>query len=331
MIASPAFITALLLAFAGVVSVRGQGAALLVPAYFAPASGYWSQVATAAQRVPLVAIANIFNGPGSDATPRADYVQAMQSVRDAGGQVIGYVYSQYGSRAADVVKGDMLRWHQFYPIDGFFVDEMSNSPNTALLDYYAGLVAYARSLKSPYQVVGNPGTNTEEAYRIRDTADILTIFEGDSSYTNFAPASWTQKYAPYQFAHLLYGIAGADAMKTNLNLAISRRAGFVYITDDVLPNPWDQLPSYWTQEVAAVEALNIAAARQILTNLTIAKTATNSASIRSNGAAGLYVLEIGMPGQWTAIATNLTVTGAIDWNAINISIPQNRMFRTRQP
>src|SRR2546430_13151201 len=92
---------------------QAAGVALLVPAYFNPSSGYWDQLSYAARRVPLVAIANIFNGPGTDAAPRADYVRAMQSVRDAGGQVIGYVYSQYGSRAADTVKADMLRWHQF--------------------------------------------------------------------------------------------------------------------------------------------------------------------------------------------------------------------------
>src|SRR3954469_9580727 len=177
---------------------RSEGIALLVPAYFAPSSGNWNQLATAAQRVPLIAIANIFNGPGN-ATPRADYVQAMQAVRDAGGQVVGYVYSQYGARAADVVKADMLRWHELYPLDGFFVDEMANTPNVALFDYYAGLTGYARSLKAEYQVIGNPGTNTEEAYRIRNTADVLTIFEGDSSYANFAPAAWTQKYPAYQF------------------------------------------------------------------------------------------------------------------------------------
>src|ERR1043165_9172651 len=37
-------------------SARAEGVALLVPAYFAPSSGNWSQLATAAQRVPLVAI-----------------------------------------------------------------------------------------------------------------------------------------------------------------------------------------------------------------------------------------------------------------------------------
>jgi hypothetical protein len=227
------------------------------------------------------------------------------------------------------VKADMLRWHQMYPLDGFFVDEMSNVPNTALFDYYAGLTAYARSLKPQYEVIANPGTNTEEAYRIRNTADVFTIFEGDN-YANFTPSTWTQKYPAFQFAHLLYGIAGADLMRTNLDLAVNRRAGFIYVTDDVLPNPWDRLPSYWADEVAAVEAINRAAARQVLTNLTIRKVGADGA-ITSSGATGLYILETGFQGEWTPIATNLTATGAINWPITNIVIPPNRIFRTRQP
>jgi hypothetical protein len=284
----------------------------------------------AARRVPLVAIANIFNGPGTDANPRADYVRVMQSVRDAGGQVIGYVYSQYGARTADIVKADMLRWHQIYPLDGFFVDEMPNTPNVALLDYYAGLADYARSLKPQYQVVANPGTNTEEAYRIRNTADVLTIFEGNA-YANFTPAPWTQKYPPFQFAHLLYAIAGADAMQTNLDLAVTRQAGYIYITDDTLQNPWDRLPTYWAQEVTAIENINRAAARQVLTNLTITKVGPDSATIGSKGASGPYILETGFRGEWTPLATNLTATGSINWPITNISIPPNKIFRTRQP
>ena len=303
------------------------GIALLVPAYFSPSSGYWDQLSAASARVPLVAIANIFNGPGTGSNPRSDYSQAFQSVRRAGGQVIGYVYSQYGARAADTVKADMLRWHQLYPLDGFFVDEMANSPNTALFNYYADLVSYARSLKPQYQVMGNPGTNTEEAYRIRNTADVFTIFEGNNGYATFTPAAWTQKYPPYQFAHLLYGIDTASAMQTNLNLALGRNAGYIYITDDLLPNPWDRLPNYWMEEVAAVESINRAAARQVLTNLTIKAPTT----INSVGAAGLYILETGFQGEWTPIATNLTPTGIINWSITNATIPSNRIFRTRQP
>jgi len=45
-------------------------------------------------------------------------------------------------------------------------------------------------------------------------------------------------------------------MLTDLNLAVQRNAGGIYITDDVLPNPWDRLPNYWTSLVQAVAMIN---------------------------------------------------------------------------
>ena len=309
---------------------RGDGVAVLVPAYFSPATGYWNDLAQAAGRVPLVAIANVFNGPGTDAKPRADYLQAIRSVREGGGEVIGYVYTQYGERPAEVVQADILRWKELYPVDGYFIDEMANTPSTLKLDYYAGLAEYVRSLNTRYQIIGNPGTNTEEAYVARRTADVFTIFENGTGYTNFVPAAWMQRYPTHYFATLLYAVAGADAMQTNLNLAMTKRAGYLYITDDTLSNPWNRLPTYWSAEVAAIETINREAARRVLTNLTIQTMSTNSANVQSNGAAGRYILETGFPNRWTAVATNLTASGAIDWAITNLTLPPNRLFRTRQ-
>ena len=38
--------------------------------------------------------------------------------------------------------------------------------------------------------------------------------------------------------------------------AIGNNAGYIYITNDQLPNPWDTLPSYWAQEVSLIEYIN---------------------------------------------------------------------------
>ena len=105
---------------------------------------------------------------------------------------------------------------------------------------------------------------------------------------------------------------------------------YIYITDDTLSNPWNRLPTYWSAEVAAIETINREAARRVLTNLTIHATGTNSANLQSTGAAGRYVLETGFPNQWTPVATNLTPTGAINWPITNLTLPPNRLFRTRQ-
>ncbi len=50
-------------------------------------------------------------------------------------------------------------------------------------------------------------------------------------------------------------------MKAALRRAAQLRIGQVFITDDVGPNPYDRLPSYWDAEVEAVRRINQAAAR----------------------------------------------------------------------
>jgi hypothetical protein len=45
-------------------------------------------------------------------------------------------------------------------------------------------------------------------------------------------------------------------MLSHLDLAVQRNAGGIYVTDDVLPNPWNRLPTYWSALVDAVAATN---------------------------------------------------------------------------
>lgn len=41
-------------------------------------------------------------------------------------------------------------------------------------------------------------------------------------------------------------------MNNAIELAVKRNAGTIYVTDDVLPNPWDTLPTYWTNKLTAI-------------------------------------------------------------------------------
>lgn len=52
--------------------------------------------------------------------------------------------------------------------------------------------------------------------------------------------------------HAHAGVADARAVQNLIVLAASRNVDYVYITDDELPNPWDTLPAYWNDEIAAV-------------------------------------------------------------------------------
>lgn len=41
-------------------------------------------------------------------------------------------------------------------------------------------------------------------------------------------------------------------MAAVLARALGAGAGWVYLTDDTLPNPWDALPAFWEAQVRAV-------------------------------------------------------------------------------
>lgn len=229
---------------------------LMVPAYFSPADvSYWDELNSAAKQVPLVVIINPDSGPG--ATRNETYVHVLSKLHQAGGKAIGYIHTSYGERPFADVKREIDLYLSFYAVDGFFIDEMTSDENTDHLNYYASTYQYIKSRNPVYIVTGNPGTNTREDYLKKPTDDSLMIFEDNSTnYPAFSPAKWVAKYPATQFVHLPYNVATSATMTNYMELAVNRNANWIYITDDTLPNPYNTLPSYWTNEVALVKSLN---------------------------------------------------------------------------
>jgi Spherulation-specific family 4 len=229
---------------------------ILVPAYFYPTPGSpWNQLNLAAARVPLTAIMNPNSGPGSNVDP--NYVGVVSSLRSAGGKVIAYVSSSYAARPIANVLSDIDRYREWYSIDGFFIDEMSNLSSQTALNYYSQIYAYIKNIKPTWEVIGNPGTNTLEAYLTRPTADRLVVFEeAGVHYANYVPSDWNANYGSNRFVHLLHTEPSVAAMRNQIQWARQRNSSMIYITNDVLVNPWDQLPSYWANELSEVESIN---------------------------------------------------------------------------
>lgn len=241
------------------ISGHAHAGKILVPAYFYPDADaglhYWDALTAAAPRVSITAIMNPDNGPGS--AFNSDYRAAVDALRSAGGQVVGYVHTAYGGRSIDLVKTDIDRYAAFYAMDGFFVDEMSNQSSG--LAYYQTVYDYIKGLSPAYHVFGNPGISTQESYL--SIADTLVTFEGSPTTDALTPYgydihgepdAWARAYPAERFGHLIYGVADAGTMQSLIVLAASRNADYVYITDDGQPNPWDTLPAYWDDEIAAV-------------------------------------------------------------------------------
>jgi Spherulation-specific family 4 len=229
---------------------------IIVPAYFPSSSNkYWSELYFAAARVPLIVIINPNSGPG--ASKDNVYVQKLSKLHEAGGKIVGYVHTSYGARPMAEVKNEIDLYLSFYAVDGFFIDEMTDDENSEHINYYAAIYQYIKSKNASYTVTGNPGSNTQEHYLTKPADDRVMIFEDNgTNYSSFQPAGWVVRYSAQQFAHLPYGVKTAGDMSNYIGLAVNRNAGWVYITDDTLPNPYDTMPSYWTNEVALVQSLN---------------------------------------------------------------------------
>lgn len=231
---------------------------VVVPAYQYPTLGtLWSDLAVAAPRVPVVAILDPANGPGTFQDP--NYVAAVNALRAAGGKVYGYVYTHYATRGADTVLADAARYDSLYAIDGFFVDELTADGGAAHLAYYAGLLAGLHALAPARPVLGNPGIDCDAGYVTTAHFDELLTFEHWDGYDTWAPLPWMLAQPPARFVNLVYARHDEAGMRDAIRQAAQRNVGGVYVTDDSLPNPWDTTPAYWAAEVAVAETTTVAA------------------------------------------------------------------------
>jgi hypothetical protein len=239
----------------------------LVPAYFYPSylGSPWDDLTTAAASIPIEAIMNPDSGPGSQ--PNSDYQAAVGKLQAAGGKVIGYVPTFYGARPQTCVLADVQSYITWYNVDGIFLDQMGNQVGT--LDY----VALYNAIKAlgNLHVVGNPGSPFDPAQSLLAAADTLNIFEGpltnsDPDGPSFAlypkrgPYTglplWFESASPSQIANIVYDATTGCQAGYALLKALRFNAGYVFITDGVLPNPYGGLPAYWTQEVEAIALIN---------------------------------------------------------------------------
>ena len=299
---------------------------LLVPAYFYPPT-YWDGLNWAAARVPLAVIVNPGSGPG--AAPDANYVAAVNNLRAAAGQALGYVYSSYAARDTNAIQADLTNFFNWYPLDGIFIDEMQNDANTNHYRYYAGLYGFIQTKGTNLWVMGNPGTTTQEPYLA--TVDALMTFENHATnYPSYVPDGWVTNHLARDFCHVVYAVTNATTMTNEINLAAGRNAGWVFVTDenDHAGNPYDRLPVYWTNEVNYVHSLNLA---QVATQLKVLSVSNRVPNVQLTGAAGVYELQASTNlANWSVAATVAIPTNTLtvkDAGATNYS---KRFYRTRQ-
>ncbi len=228
---------------AGASSPPTAAAGTLVPLYTYPTHPSWAAIVAARSlhpEVAVIAVVNPSNGPGTRAN--ADYLAGIAKLQAAGIKVLGYVATGYTQRTELAVRADIDRWRSFYPgVTGIFFDEMANT--AGLEDYYRRQTSYARSLGLNY-TVGNPGADTRPTYV--GVVDMILVYEN----AGLRPlSSWHDEYPRESFGIIPYAVAHLD---TSYIQQAKKTVGFIYMTDDVLTNPWDSLPSYFPDLLAAL-------------------------------------------------------------------------------
>jgi Spherulation-specific family 4 len=230
---------------AGLVAQAADAQNVAVAAYFYPGP-YWTQMNQAG--AGAIAVMNPNSGPGSG--PDSNYVSAVQSAEAAGVTVVGYVYTNYATRSLGTVESEVDNYYHWYPVQGIFFDEASI--NCADEPYYAQLNSYVKAKGGIARTILNPGTATSQCYV--PAADTLLTWEGTySDYVNsYSAPSWVTGYPASHFWHIVFSTPSTSSLANAVQLSQSRNAGYVFVTSAGLPNPYSQLPSYWSTELSDI-------------------------------------------------------------------------------
>jgi hypothetical protein len=217
-----------------------------IPAYFYPSpdSNPWI-TAFAAQPGIGIMVANVDSGPGT--TADANYATAIAQARAAGVTVFGYVYTDYAENSLASVEANISLWKSLYGVTDIFLDQASTSAATE--SYYQTLTSYVHTETLGSLTILNFGTVPPQSFMT--AGDIIVTFEGDySTYTSTTFPSWVESYAADRFYNIVYDVPDQSAMTQVLSHAERYNVGYVYATDDTLPNPYDTVPPYLSSEVS---------------------------------------------------------------------------------
>jgi hypothetical protein len=211
---------------------------IYVPLYSYPTSSEWSEVVRIKElfpTVPFLTCVNPSNGPGSrfDAT----FATGIDSLHKAGILVGGYVATQYGDKPRSQIKEEISKYKMWYDnLNGICFDEMQSKHGKE--KYYKSVTRLSKSMGFNF-TVGNPGTDVSPTYIGK--VDYMKIYEGPGTPALSSLKGWHLKYDKKNFMTIAYNV---PYVNYTYLAEETKYVGFLYMTDDVLPNPYDTLPNY---------------------------------------------------------------------------------------
>jgi Spherulation-specific family 4 len=222
---------------------------IVVPAYWYPGTSSWSELASDGAPTVTAAVLNPCApdgtcSPGDAVNPAT--LSDLHQDQAAGITFYGYVWTNYGSVPIATAEAQIQDYVTWYGVKNVFLDGAATS--CALeTSYYLPLYKYVHALGG--KVILNPGTTTNSCYM--SASDMIEMFEGtQASLASWSRPGWTITYSRSRFLATVYQVSGTAAMQASAQVAGTDGFGNVYVTDQSLPNPYAQLPSYWPAEVS---------------------------------------------------------------------------------
>jgi hypothetical protein len=223
-------------------------AGTIIPLYSYPLPGAWDAVIAAKRahpKVPVLAVVNPNTEPG--AAPNSSYMSGIAQLINAGIKVIGYVPTTYGQRAPADIQAEIKRWKSLYPsVTGIFLDEMLNKPGKE--SYYKSLTDYAKTHGFDF-VIGNPGADSVPSYV--GTVDVMLVYESAGFPTAERMGGWHTSYDKRNFGIIPHSV---PYMSRSFVASARQYAGYIYLQNDTMPDPWDTVPPFLLDLMAALAA-----------------------------------------------------------------------------
>ena len=239
----------------------------IVPLYQYPLSApgvlsnWWQRVLNEASAShPITVIINPQNGPIDPAVGGADYnnyIEALRQLRaNPNIRILGYVATGYGAVDSATVL-EKASWYASgykHPvtgnslIDGIFLDEMST--NSAHVSQYTAIATGIRQISglAGRFITGNPGVEIPGEFLDAGVADLFIIREGNlANFTSTALPSYVtaNAYSHLQFGAIVHSTTSSSQVAKALREFKLRGLDFGFITDDLMPNPFDAAPTYF--------------------------------------------------------------------------------------
>ena len=190
----------------------------------------------------FVTIINPDNGVGYSKSET--FVEGIEYLHSLHSKVIGYIYTQYGSRDKEEIYDEIDRYAEFYSpehLEGIFFDEVELK-TVENERYMKDIASYARQ-KGFDLIALNPGSEVKQSIVDENFYDILLTYEDTyANYINHKNSMNSSEKTKQALA--VYGCPDLPSFVDDVQRAKSMQFDYIYFTIDDKPNPWDSVYNF---------------------------------------------------------------------------------------